>query len=80
MASFGRGRGYAGGGGFNSFSGVRLKASNRGRLDPDPADFDVDFSSSLEAGACQNMRIACKRFRGVAQVGLTLARSILVQV
>ena len=67
MASFGRGRGYAGGGGgggggagFNSFSGVRLRASNRGRLDTEPADFDVDFSSSLEAGACQNMRIIYK--------------------
>ncbi|CAE6967238.1 Smok2b [Symbiodinium sp. CCMP2592] len=49
MASFGRGRGYAGGGGgFNSFSGVRLRANNRGRLDAEPADFDVDFSSSLE--------------------------------
>eukprot|EP00439_Symbiodinium_sp_Y106_P084841 s357_g26.t2 len=47
-------RGYAGGGGggggagFNSFSGVQLRASNRGRLDAEPADFDVDFSSSLE--------------------------------
>ena len=55
MASFGRG-GY--GGGFHSFSGGRLRAQ-RGKLEPEPTDVDLDFSSSLEArrGLKQLLRV-----------------------